>query len=210
MKKYVLNLSFYNKICLDYTNLFIDFSNVNSIWGWKKLKTIVLKPDIISSCFRKILFLINSISSKNLKIVFLVNIENQLIFHKFQEVCRERNLLILNVSEVTERFISQKCFQKRIFISLFIDFGNFEAIRKEILSKNIPLISFQDLSLNKSQNTLTILGNFKTFLIQNLIITLITISLQRCLTDQLHIKNIRQKKYIKNFKSFRYQNVEKN
>jgi len=75
--------------------------------------------------------------------------------------------------------LSNKKKSKRILISLFLDFSQAQLVQKEAMLMNVPLISFNDLSVNKVSSSLFIPGNFSCFSSKNLILNLLTLCFKK-------------------------------
>lgn len=112
-------------------------------------------------------------------ILFLLQIlKTQYFFLNFSKFVKKKYSL-LKSSDISSGFLTNKKLSKTIVITLFLDYQKTELIQQESLVRNIPLISFSSLSVNRFSSLLYVGGNYTSFLIQNLILTLLFVCLKQ-------------------------------
>ena len=76
-------------------------------------------------------------------------------------------------------FLTSRRTKDMVLVTLFLTPLKTEIIQKEVALIGMPMISFGSLLTNKSSSSLHISGNFGLFTIQNLILTLLTVCLEK-------------------------------
>lgn len=171
-------LEILSKIYINYSITLTEPSNYFALIGYREVIYSLINPIFfqksIQTCFALLEFLIE----KNYSFIFIVNL-HPVLLTKFKTICAKKNYFILKDSEIFAGFLSNKKKSKRILISLFLDFSQAQLVQKEAMLMNVPLISFNDLSVNKVSSSLFIPGNFSCFSSQNLILNLLTLCFKK-------------------------------
>jgi len=98
--------------------------------------------------------------------------------NKFSEFCTLNKITLLRDTEIQPGFLTNNYFRKNLIITLFLDTEKTELIQKETFLKNVPLISFSTVGVNRLASSFNVTGNFNSLKTQNLIIALLSICLK--------------------------------
>jgi len=139
----------------------------------------LINPKYFKYLLKTSFLAIESFLKNKYTFVFITNISDSTLFNKFQQICRKKNYFLLKDSETFAGFLTNKKKSKIVLITLFLDYRKVDLIQKESLLMHIPLISFSDLSSNKLSSSIFISGNYNSFLVQNLILSLLSVCLQQ-------------------------------
>ncbi len=205
------------KLCLKTFTNNNDPSFLNNLLGIKYYLYTFIDPFHFRRLLIKIIKSIKRLKESQTKIFFITNFSNYVLEKKFNSVCYKNEILQLNSSEFIPGFVTnKKKIKKNLFIfTLFLEIDDRSYIISECQQNNIPIVEFSDLFLKKFSSTLILAGEFKNFLAQNLIISLISICFQqfnnnvtsfktskglRLQKNKYFFKQIKKKDNSKNFK----------
>lgn len=116
---------------------------------------------------------------KKYEVLFIADIANQDLFTKFYFACKKKNIPLLKKSDVALGFLTTRRSKKVVVVTLFLTPLRAELIQKETALTGVPVITFGSLLTSRNSSLLHIGGNFTLHKIQNLILTLLTICLEK-------------------------------
>ena len=105
------------------------------------------------------------------QIIIITKINEPVLFLKFYQICKKKEIFLLKDTEVSAGFLTNNLISKKIVLTLFLDATKTELIQKECLRVNCPLLSFGGLSSSRSSSSLFVGGNYNSFFAQNFILT---------------------------------------
>lgn len=186
MKKQIFNtekklfINNWYKLCLKTFTNNNDPSFLNNLLGIKQNLYTFIDPFYFRRLLIKILKIIQALKRSQTKIIFITNFSNQLLEKKFKIICYKNKLIQLNFLEFIPGFLTNKNkLGENIFIfTVFLKTENRSFIISECQQTNIPIVDFSDIFLKKFSSTFLLPGEFKNFLAQNLILSLISLCLQ--------------------------------
>jgi len=176
IKKKVTALS---KACVSPSISFVDPSQYSNLLGTRQNLFSLINPVSFKYSLKTSFLAIESFIKNKYSFIFIVNISNQMLFNKFYQICKNKNITLLKSSETSAGFLTNKPKVKTAIITLFLDSHKIELIQKESLLINIPLISFNDLSANKFSSSIFVSGHYNSFIVQNFILTLLSVCLEQ-------------------------------
>jgi len=177
-KNNVLQSFILSKIYIDSSIAYVDPSNFNHVLGTRYSLFSIVNPFLLQYSLKTSFLFLESFLIKKYDFIFIADIKDPILFSKFQQLCKKKYSL-LKSSDVSSGFLTNKKLSKTIIITLFLDYQKTELIQQESLVRNIPLISFSNLSVNKFSSLLYVGGNYTSFLVQNLVLTLLLVCLSQ-------------------------------
>lgn len=182
--------SILSKICLGSTISYTDPSNFNSLFGYRDSLFSFINPFFTQYTLKIGFFFIESFLKKNYDILFIIKLQDTSLFSKFNKVCKRKNFALLKDSEISSGFLTNRKTSNLLLVTLFLDHRKIELIQKESLIRNIPLISFNDLSSNKFSSTISVVGSYSSFLSRDLILSLLSVCLEQKFMEDTKKSNI--------------------
>jgi hypothetical protein len=167
-----------SKIYVTQSLAYIDPSNFNYVLGTRNSLLSLVNPFLLQHSLKTSFLFLEHFLNKNYDFIFIVDIKDPILFSKLQQILK-RKYTLLKSSDISSGFLTNKKLSKTIVVTLFLDYNKTEQIQQESLVRNIPLISFSDLSVNRFSSLVHIGGNYTSFLVQNLILTLLFICLKK-------------------------------
>jgi len=167
-----------SKIYIDSSIAYIDPSNFNCVLGTRYSLFSIANPFLLQYSLKTSFLFLEFFLTKKYDFIFVTDIKDPILFSKFQQICKKKYSL-LKSSDVSSGFLTNKKLSKTIIITLFLDYKKTELIQQESLIRNIPLISFSNLSVNRFSSLLSVGGNYTSFLVQNLVLTLLFVCLKQ-------------------------------
>ncbi len=156
-----LNSETLSKFCVSSSVSLTDPTHFSSLLGYRQSFFSVINPIFFQKSLKTSFLFVESFLKNNYKFVFIANIQHPVLFNKFWQICKKKNFFLLKDSETFAGFLTNKKKSKIVIITLFLDYRKTELIQKECLLMHIPS------------------GNYNSFLAQNLILSLLSISLQQ-------------------------------
>lgn len=178
-KNQVLNSLIFSKICVGSSISNIDPTHFSALFGHRKFLFSLLNPFLVQHSLKTALLFLESFVKNNYHLFLVINTQNLTFFQKFNKICKNKNYSLLRASEISSGFLTNKSFSNIVIVTLFLDQRKSELIQKESLLMKVPIISFSDLSSNKFSSSVYVFGNFNSFFSQNLILSLISICLEK-------------------------------
>jgi hypothetical protein len=178
-KKKIVESLIFSKICLGHSTKFIDDSHFKFLIGSRPKFFSLINPFLLKASLKSGLLALESFVKSNYKVIIIVNIDDPIIFAKFFQICKTNNILLIKSSEVSLGFLTSRRLRDVVLVTLFLTPLKTELIQKEIALIGLPMISFGSLLTNKNSSFLHVGGNFNLLTIQNLILTLLTICLEK-------------------------------
>ena len=173
------NAIFSSKICVSSSFSLVDPTNSSFLVGLRPSLFFLSNPTLLKYSLKTTFLFLESFCKKDYKIIFIANLSKPTLFYKFLKICKKRNFFLLQFEELSMGFLTNKKLSKTLVITLFLDVEQTEFIQKLSFLRNLPIISFSNLSTNKNSSTISINANFSNLLAQNLIITLLIICLNQ-------------------------------
>jgi hypothetical protein len=182
--------SILSKICLGSTISYTDPSNFNSLFGYRDSLFSFINPFITQYSLRIGFSFIENFLKKNYNILFVIKLQDTALFSKFNKVCKRKNFALLKDSEISSGFLTNRKTSNLLLVTLFLDHRKTQLIQKESLMRNIPLISFNDLSSNRFSSTIAVVGSYSSFLSRDLILSLLSVCLEQKFAQDTKKSNI--------------------
>ena len=92
---------------------------------------------------------------------------------------QKKKIFVLKKSDVSLGFLTTRRLKNIVIVTLFLTPLRTELIQQEAALIGTPLISFSSLLTNKNSSLLQVGGNYTLLTIQNLIIALLTVCLEK-------------------------------
>jgi hypothetical protein len=164
------------KACVGPSMNITDPSQYSFLLGQRSEMYTLLKPTIFLKNLRTSLHFLESMVKYKEKLCFIVNINDPLLCHKLEKSCNRENHYFYNQNTKLNHLMSKK--KPKAIVALFIDSTRLNVLYTEARSLEIPIICFTTQINNFFSSNLQILGSFKTKSSQNLLISLIILSLK--------------------------------
>lgn len=171
--------SILSKVCIGSSISYADPSNFNSLIGYRESLFSFINPFLTQYSLRIGFSFIETFLNKKYNILFIVNLQDTILFTKFNKVCKRKNFALLRDLEISSGFLTNRKTSNLLLVTLFLDHKKTELIQKESLVRNIPLISFNDLSSNRFSSSIAVVGSYSSFLSRNLILSLLSVCLEQ-------------------------------
>lgn len=179
IKKNLIESFVFSKICIAHPVSFTDPSHFSSLLGHRGSFFSLANPFLLKTSLKTGLLALESFLSNRYDIIFIANISDQILFKKFYQVCKKKNILLIKNLDVSLGFLTSRRAQNVVVVTLFLTPLKTELIQKEASLTSTPLISFGSLLTSKHSSLLHVGGNYGLFVVQNLILTLLTICLKK-------------------------------
>lgn len=174
--------SILSKICIGSSISYTDPSNFNFLVGYRDSLFSFINPFFTQYSLKIGFSFIETFLNKKYNILFVINLQDTTLFSKFNKICKRKNLALLKDLEISSGFLTNRKTSNLLLVTLFLDHEKTELIQKESLNRNIPLISFNDLSSNKFSSSVAVVGSYSSFLSRNLILSLLSVCLEQKFT----------------------------
>jgi len=171
--------SILSRICIGASISYADPSNFNSLIGYRDSLFSFINPFYTQYSLKTVFSLIETSLKKKYNILFVIHLQDNILFSKFNRICKRRNFALLKDSEISSGFLTNRKTSNLLIVTLFLDHRKTELIQKESLMRNIPLISFNDLSSNKFSSSVAVVGSYSSFFSKNLILSLLSVCLEQ-------------------------------
>jgi hypothetical protein len=168
-----------SKIYVDSSISYVDSSNFNYILGARGSLFSLVNPFLFQYSLKSSFLFLEAFLNKKYDFIFIADIKDPVLFNKFHQVCKKKKISLLKNSDMSSGFLTNKKLSKTVVVTLFLDYRKTELIQQESLLRNVPLISFSDLSVNRFSSSIYVGGNYTSFLVQNLILTLLFVCLNQ-------------------------------
>jgi len=169
----------FSKICLNSSISAIDPTHFRYLLGYRSSGFSLLNPVSVQSSLKVTFLLLEYFVKFRYKILFIVSVKDPILFIKFSQVCKDRNFLLIRDTEMLPGFSTNKSFRRTVVVTLFLDREKTEMVQKELAPTNTPLILFNDILVNRFSSSIFIGGNYESFSTQDLILTLLSICLEK-------------------------------
>jgi hypothetical protein len=178
-KKFFLQSFILSKIYVGSSISYVDPSNFNYMLGARDSLFSLINPFLFQYSLKSSFLFLEAFLDKQYDFIFIADIKDSVLFNKFHQICKKKKYSLLKSSDMSSGFLTNKKLSKTIVITLFLDYRKTELIQQESLLRNVPLISFSDLSVNRFSSSIYVGGNYSSFLVQNLILTLLFVCLNQ-------------------------------
>jgi len=175
----LINSTSFSKICLSSSISIVDPTHFNCLLGYRSSGFSLLNPFSVQSSLKVSFLLLEYFVRFRYDILFIIRIKDPALFLKFSQICRNRNFWIVRDTEILSGFLTNRSFSRTAVVSLFLDHQKTELVQKELAATNTPLISFNDLSVNRFSSSVFVGGNYDSFSTQDLILSLLSICLEK-------------------------------
>lgn len=179
VKKNLTESFVFSKICISHPVSFIDSSHFSSLLGNRSSFFSLINPFLLKTTIKTGLLALESFLLNNYDVIFIANIEDQILSKKFYQICKKKNILLIKNLDVSLGFLTSRRTQNLVVVTLFLTPLKTELIQKEAALTSIPVISFGSFLTSKHSSLLHVGGNYGLFAAQNLILTLLTICLKK-------------------------------
>ena len=179
-----------SKLCINPTLHYLDQSQYGSFIGVRQPFFSLLNVENFKYLLKTSLLLLESLLKSDNQLIIITKINDPVLFLKFYQVCKKKKNFLLKDSEVFAGFLTNNFVSKKVILTLFLDATKMEIIQKECIRINCPLISFGGLSSNKMSSSLFVSGNYNSFIAQNFILSLLSISLN--VNHNISVKKIKK------------------
>jgi hypothetical protein len=179
IKKNLVESFIFSKICLTNPLPFADSSHFNTLLGKRNHFFSLINPFLLKTSLKTGLLVLESFLMHKHDILFIASIEDKTLFNRFYHVCKKKNFLLVENADVSLGFLTSRRSQRTVVVTLFLTPLKTELIQREASLTGTPVITFGSLLTSKHSSLLHIGGNYGLFAIQNLILTLLTICLEK-------------------------------
>jgi len=177
-KKILINSKIFSKLCISQPISLVEKNNFHFLLGYRQSLFSVINPKFFHYSLKTSFLFVESFKKQNFKFVIISAITDSVLLNKFSEFCTLNKITLLRDTEIQPGFLTNNYFRKNLIITLFLDTEKTELIQKETFLKNVPLISFSTVGVNRLASSFNVTGNFNSLKTQNLIITLLSICLK--------------------------------
>jgi hypothetical protein len=178
-KKSLTKSLIFSKICISVPISFLDSSQSNFVMGYRSFFFSLINPFLLRTFLKTSLLALETFVNRNYKIIFIANISESFIFNKFYLICKNKNFLLLKSSDISLGFLTNRKKLNVVIITLFLKPDKLELIQKETSLTRVPLVTFSDIGVNRNSSSIYVAGNYNLFNVQNIIITLLIICLEK-------------------------------
>jgi hypothetical protein len=177
IKKNLVDSFVFSKICISQSQPFADSSHLHTLIGNRSPFFSIINPFLLKTTLKSFLLVLERCFLNKFNVIFIANIEDKILWLKFYQACKIKNITLIKSSDVSLGFLTNRNTQNAVIVTLFLAPLKMEAIQKEVTLMGLPLVSLGCLLTCKDSSLLHVGGNYGLFEIQNLIVTLITICL---------------------------------
>jgi len=174
-KKILINSKIFSKVCISQSISLVEKNNFYFLLGYRESLFSVINPKIFQYSLKASFLFIESFKKRKFKFVIISAITDSVLLNKFSEFCTLNKITLLRDAEIQSGFLTNNYFHKNLIITLFLDTEKTELIQKETFLKNIPLISFSTVGVNRLASSFNVTGNYNSLKTQNLILTLFSV-----------------------------------
>jgi len=178
-KKNLTKSLFFTKLCLSIPQSFIDASQNNFVIAYRFSFFSLINPFLFRTFLKTSFLILESFIKSNYTLIFITRFTNSSLFNKFYQICKNKNILLIKDTELKLGFLTNTKEQKIVLVTLFLKSSKLELIQKEAAITSTPIITYSSLDGNRDSSSVYIAGNYSIFVIQNLILTLLTICLEK-------------------------------
>jgi hypothetical protein len=176
LEKKLLNFLLKEKSCIGKPINVTDPTQYPFLLGQRSKLYTILNPTILIRNLKTFFSFLEFMVKSKESVCFIVNIEDSLLFSKMKKACFMNNHFYFDQSvKLNNLFYSKK---PKVIISLFLDTTRQNVLYTESRALNVPVICFTTQISNFFSSNLQILGSFRTKFSQNLLISLIILSLK--------------------------------
>jgi hypothetical protein len=175
LKKILINSKIFSKVCITQSINLVEKNNLHLLLGYRKSLFSVMNPKLFQYSLKSCFLFMEFFKKQNFKFVIISAISDSILFNKFSEFCSFNKIILLKDTEIQPGFLTNNSFHKNLIITLFLDTEKTELIQKETFLKNVPLISFSTVGVNRLSSPFNVAGNYNSLKIQNLILTLFSV-----------------------------------
>jgi hypothetical protein len=179
IKKKLVESFIFSKICITNPLPFADSSHFNTLLGNRNSFFSLLNPFLLKTSIKTGLLVLEAFLIHKHDILFIANIDDKILFNRFYQICKKKNFLLVKHTDVSLGFLSSRRAQHIVVVTLFLSPLKTELIQREAALTGTPVITFGSLLTSKHSSLLHVGGNYGLFAIQNLILTLLTICLEK-------------------------------
>jgi len=178
-KKKIVESFIFSKICISHPQPFVDVSHFNSLLGNRSSFFSLINPFLLKTNLKTSLLAIENFILQKHDIIFIADIKDPVLLRKFYQVCKKKNFLLIKKLDVSLGFLTSRRPVNTVVVTLFLTPLKTELIQKEAALTSTPVVSFGSLLTSKYSSLLHVGGNYGLYNIQNLILTLLTICLEK-------------------------------
>jgi len=113
------NSTILSKICIGSDFKSVDPSNFSTLLGFRQSSFYLINPFLFEHSLKTGLSLLNSFLKCNFKLIFIAKIDNLVLLSRFQCVCKKKQHLFLQDSDIGTGFLTNHSFMKMV-ISIII------------------------------------------------------------------------------------------
>jgi hypothetical protein len=175
LKKILVSSKIFSKVCISQSINLVEKNNLHFLLGYRKSLFSIINPKLFQYSLKSSFLFIECFKKQNFKFVIISGISDSILFTKFSEFCSFNKIILLKDTEIQPGFLTNNHFHKNLIITLFLDTEKTELIQKETFLKNVPLISFSTVGVNRLSSSFNVAGNYNSFKTQNLILTLLSV-----------------------------------
>lgn len=176
---FLLESLIFSKICISNPIIFTDSSHFNFLFGYRLSFFSLLNPFLLKTSLKTGFLALEAFIFCKYNLIIIANIEDRLLSTKFSQVCKKKNILFIKGGDVSLGSLTNRKAVNIVILTLFLTPLKSEMIQKEAAITGTPIISFSSSRISKNSSILHIGGNFGLFTIQNLILTMLTVCLEK-------------------------------
>lgn len=186
------------KICVNSFFSTTDPTNFSLLIGYRFNLFHLINPFLVEHYLKTGLYFFESFVVKNYRIFFIADFVDERLFLKLSSLCKKTGNLLLKNQELQSGFLTTRKTPKNlVIVTLFLDSERTEFFQKVCFLRDVPLISFNNLSNNRMSSSLSLLGNYTSLFSQILIVNFISI----CLSQPYVCANVSPRTYLKSLVS---------
>ena len=169
----------FSKVCFSISKSFIDFSQLNFLIAYRSSFLSLINPFLFRTFLKTSFLILEYFIKSNYTLVFITAFVDSSLFNKFYQICKNKNILLIKDTNVRLGFLTNQKGSNILLITLFLNPAKIEIIQKEAAITSTPLITYSNLEGNRDLSSIYASGNYSSFIVQNLILTLLTICLEK-------------------------------
>jgi len=175
LRKTLINSKIFSKVCISQPIRLVERSNFSFLLGYRESLFSVINPKLFQYSLKASFLFIESFKKQNYKFVIVSAITDSVLFNKFSEFCSRNKIILLRDTEIQPGFLTNNYFRKNLIVTLFLNTEKTELIQKETFLKNVPMISFSTVGVNRLSSSFNVSGNYNASKTQNFILTLLSV-----------------------------------
>lgn len=165
------------KVCVGNPFNVTDPTQYSFLIGQREKLYTLLNPNLLLRNLKVFFHFLQNMVQTGESLCFILNTNNFVLFEKLNHACKSSDHYVFNQNIKFNNLFSKK--KPKAIIALFLDTSRMNVLYAEAKSLNIPIISFTNQISNFFSSDFQVIASFKTKSAQNLLISLIILSLKK-------------------------------